>query len=107
MDDPENTRPQDLLRAAAIGEKAGLKYIYAGNLPGNVDNLEDTHCHQCGDILIKRHGYLVQDYRLTQDGRCPSCSTVIPGRWTAKFDGQIADHPFLPRRSSRLVTIPS
>ena len=106
MDDPENTRPADLLRAAAIGKKAGLKYVYAGNLPGNVDDLEDTHCHQCGEMLIKRHGYFVQDYRLTRDGRCPSCSTVIPGRWAAKFDVQITDHPFLPRRGSGLVTIP-
>ena len=49
MDDPENTRPQDLLRAADIGRKAGLRYVYAGNLPGNVSSLEDTRCHQCGD----------------------------------------------------------
>jgi pyruvate formate lyase activating enzyme len=106
MDDPENTRPADLLRAATIGKKAGLKYVYAGNLPGNVDDLEDTHCHLCGEILVKRHSYFVQDYRLTRDGRCPSCSTVIPGRWAAKFDGQITDHPFLPRRGSGFVTIP-
>src|ERR1700720_3233589 len=87
MDDPENTRPADLLRAATIGKKAGLKYVYAGNLPGSVDDLEDTHCHLCGEILVKRRSYFVQDYRLTRDGRCPSCSTVIPGRWAAKFDG--------------------
>ena len=34
MDDPDNTRPEDLLRAAEIGKQAGLRYIYAGNLPG-------------------------------------------------------------------------
>jgi pyruvate formate lyase activating enzyme len=107
MDDPENTRPEDLLRAAEIGTKAGLRYIYAGNLPDRVADLEDTRCHQCGTTLIKRHSYFVQDYRLTSDGKCPSCKTVIPGRWAAKFEGQIADHPFLPRPSSRLVTIPS
>ena len=107
MDDPENTRPQDLLRAAEIGRKAGLRYVYAGNLPGNVGGLEDTRCHQCGDTLIRRHGYLVQEYRVTPDGRCPSCKTAIPGRWAARFEDQIASHPFLPRRSSRLVTIPT
>ena len=54
MDDPENTRPQDLLRAAEIGRRAGLRYVYAGNLPGKVGGLEDTRCHQCGETLIRR-----------------------------------------------------
>ena len=107
MDDPENTRPEDLHRAAEIGKRAGLHYVYAGNLPGCVGDLEDTRCHQCGEMLIKRYGYFVQDYRLRSDGRCPSCKTAIPGRWAAKFEGQITDHPFLPRRGSHLVTIPS
>ena len=44
-------------------------------------------------------------YRLTPDGGCPSCGTSIPGRWADKFEGQIADRPFFPRRASRLVTI--
>ncbi len=107
MDDPENTRPQDLLRAAEIGKKAGLRYVYAGNLPGNVRDLEDTRCHQCGETLIRRHGYLVQKYRVTSEGQCPSCKTAIPGRWAARFEDQITDRPFLPHPTSRLVTIPS
>ncbi len=107
MDDPENTRPEDLMRAAEIGKNAGLRYIYAGNLPGRVGDLENTRCHQCGEMLIRRHGYLVQEYRITSDGKCPGCQTAIPGRWAAKFQGQIAERPFLPRGSSRLVTIPT
>src|SRR5207245_3724428 len=35
MTDPENTRPETLMRAAEIGRKAGLHYVYAGNLPGD------------------------------------------------------------------------
>jgi len=93
------------LRAVEIGKKAGLRYIYAGNLPGMVGDLEDTRCHNCAETLIKRHSYFIQDYRLTPEGRCPSCATLIPGRWAAKFEGQIADRPFFPRRASRLVTI--
>jgi pyruvate formate lyase activating enzyme len=112
MDDPENTRPADLLRAVEIGRRAGLYHVYAGNLPGRVDSFEDTRCHQCGETLIKRSSYFVQDYRITAEGKCPSCKTVIPGRWAARFQGQIADRPFspgafLPRISSRLVTIPT
>ena len=107
MDDPADTRPQDLLRAAEIGKRAGLRYIYAGNLPGSVGDLEDTRCHQCGDTLIRRHSYFVEDYRLTADGCCLSCKTQIPGRWAARFEDQITARPFLPRRSSGLVTISS
>jgi pyruvate formate lyase activating enzyme len=104
MDDPDNTRPEDLLRAAAIGQQAGLKYVYAGNLPGMVGDHEDTRCHGCEATLIRRDGYFIDDYQLTAEGRCPSCGTQIPGRWASQFAGQIADRPFSPRRS-RLVNI--
>jgi pyruvate formate lyase activating enzyme len=105
MADPENTPPEDLLRAVAIGRKAGLRYVYAGNLPGMVGGHEDTRCHGCGQTVIKRHSYFIEDYRLTSEGHCPSCKTAIPGRWAAKFEAQIADRPFLPRRGPGLVTI--
>src|SRR5262245_65633025 len=36
MTDPENTSARDLMRAAEIGKKAGLRYIYAGNSTGQV-----------------------------------------------------------------------
>jgi len=86
MTSPEDTRPEDLLRAAEIGKGAGLRYIYAGNIPGMVGDLEDTHCHNCGKTLIKRYSYLVEDYRLSPQGCCPFCGAAIPGKWAAKFD---------------------
>ena len=67
MDDPENTRPADLLRAAEIGKKAGLRYIYAGNLPGRVGDQENTRCHNCGETVIQRDGYFIERYRLTAE----------------------------------------
>jgi len=105
MTDPRDTRPDDLLRAAKIGKEAGLRYIYAGNLPGRVGNLEDTRCQHCSATLVKRYSYLVQDYRITAEGACPSCGVLVPGRWARQYDGQITSTPFLPRRASRLVTI--
>ncbi len=105
MEDPDDTRPRDLLRAVEFGKQAGLRYTYAGNLPGMVDDQENTKCHSCGDTLIRRRSYFVEEYRVSADGRCPSCKTAIPGRWPAKFEGQITDRPFLPQRGSRLVTI--
>ena len=85
-----------LLEAAEIGRASGLRYVYAGNLPGQVGDLEDTRCAACGETLIARYGYLIRDYRITRDGRCPACAAPVPGRWSRRFDGQIASRPFLP-----------
>ena len=46
MDDPDDTQAKDLLRAVEIGKQAGLRFVYAGNLPGMVGDHEDTRCHQ-------------------------------------------------------------
>jgi pyruvate formate lyase activating enzyme len=96
MNDPENTTAQMLLAAADIGRGSGLQHVYAGNLPGRVGDLEDTRCASCGDTLLARHGYQIRSYRVTPDGRCPSCGTAVPGRWSARFDGQIISRPFVP-----------
>ena len=103
MTGPQNTTADMLLEAAAIGRANGLRYVYAGNLPGAVRDLEDTRCAACGEPLVSRYGYHVRDYRLTSDGRCPSCAATVPGRWSARFDGQITSRPFVP--GSRRLTI--
>ena len=105
MTDAPNTTAAMLLRAAQIGREAGLRYVYAGNLPGRVGELEHTHCHGCGERLIARYGYLIQQYRLTSDGVCPSCSTAVPGRWSATFEGQRTAFPFLPHDRTRLSIV--
>ena len=102
MTDPENTTAEMLLEAASIGREAGLRHVYAGNLPGQVGDLEDTRCASCGDILVSRYGYYIRDYRITADGTCPSCCAKVPGRWSARFDGQITARPFVPGSRSRL-----
>ena len=81
MTDPDNTPAQTLLRAAEIGREAGLNYVYAGNLPGQVDEYESTFCTKCNKLLIRRHGYVVSEYHLTGQGTCPSCGTKVPGVW--------------------------
>jgi len=105
MTGPENTTAEMLLQAAAIGRAAGLRFVYAGNLPGRVGNLEDTRCAECGDLLVARYGYYVRDYRITADGRCPGCKASVPGVWGRKFDGQIASRPFLPGSRARLSVL--
>ena len=96
MHDPENTTPDMLKRAAEIAHRHGLRYVYAGNIPGRVGDLENTRCHNCRALLVERYGYFIKKYRLTGAGACPDCGTAIPGRWAAGFDGQITDRPFLP-----------
>src|SRR3989441_1441600 len=83
MQDPDNTSPETLLRAARIGEAAGLQYIYAGKLPGRVGRYEDTRCPRCQTTLIRRVGYRILEDRLTGKGRCFNCRQPIPGVWRA------------------------
>jgi pyruvate formate lyase activating enzyme len=106
-EDQRDTNVEDLLRAAEIGQAAGLRYIYAGNLPGMVGPWENTRCAECSETLIRRYGYHIEDYRLTPEGHCPKCAHEIPGRWPKKFEGQITSRPFLPQNRSRLFTITS
>jgi pyruvate formate lyase activating enzyme len=81
MTDPDNTTARDLLRAAEIGRKAGLNFVYAGNLPGRVGPHEHTWCPHCHALLVARNGYVIREYNLTGEGRCPQCGTAIPGVW--------------------------
>jgi pyruvate formate lyase activating enzyme len=98
MTGPGDTTPEMLERAAEIGRLAGLRFIYAGNIPGEVGDLESTRCPSCRETLIERYGYLIRSYRLTASGRCPACETQIPGRWSPSFEGQITSRPlFLSR----------
>ena len=105
MTGPEDTTADMLLAAAAIGRANGLHHVYAGNLPGSVDDLENTRCASCGQTLIARYGYHIRDYRLTPSGCCPGCGAAVPGRWSARFDGQITSHPFLPGSRARLSVL--
>ncbi len=81
MTDPGNTQPHQLLRAAEIGTEEGLRYVYAGNLPGRLGEWENTRCPSCRRTVIERTGFLVQGYHLTREGNCPDCGTAIPGVW--------------------------
>ena len=80
MLDHANTAAGTLLRAADIGKQAGLRYVYAGNLPGRVGSYENTYCPACHTLLIERDGYTILKNAL-QEGACPTCQTPIPGVW--------------------------
>ncbi len=82
MMDRSNTRADQLLCAAEIGKRAGLRYIYAGNLPGLTKSWENTHCPGCKTVLIERLGFQIKKDNVSKTrGICPGCGQKIPGFW--------------------------
>jgi pyruvate formate lyase activating enzyme len=59
-----------------IGKKAGLNYVYLGNVPGHP--AESTYCPGCSKVLIKRYGYEILEYNLDDKNRCSSCGYKTP-----------------------------
>ncbi|MGQ0670026.1 MAG: AmmeMemoRadiSam system radical SAM enzyme [Actinomycetota bacterium] len=106
MTDPDNTTAETLIRGAEIGQEAGLRYVYAGNLPGRVGEYENTYCPHCRYRLIERLGYVILDYRITDDGQCPKCATLIPGIWPkSRQEVRLGTEFDLFRRAPRPVTL--
>lgn len=64
-----------LQQARDIGSEAGLRYVYLGNVRGG----EDTSCHSCGSLLIRRSGFRILENRVRADGRCPDCDAKVSG----------------------------
>jgi pyruvate formate lyase activating enzyme len=81
MGDRAATSARALLRAAETGAAEGLRFVYAGNLPGVVRSWENTHCPGCRAVLVERLGFRVLSNRIGPDGRCPDCRRAIPGVW--------------------------
>ncbi|HSQ27022.1 MAG TPA: AmmeMemoRadiSam system radical SAM enzyme [Anaerolineales bacterium] len=82
MNDRSRTPVNTLVRAAEIGQEAGLRYVYAGNIPGRVGEYENTICPHCQTVLIERSGFSIQKYHLTNQGCCPNCGAKQPGIWS-------------------------
>ena len=62
--------------ARQIGLKAGLRYVYCGNIPS--DRSESTFCHECGAELISRNYFTIEENKL-QDDKCAQCGTAVAG----------------------------
>jgi pyruvate formate lyase activating enzyme len=77
--------PQETIdRACEIGKKAGLKFIYAGNVPGHES--ESTRCYNCGKIVVKRRGYETQVTGLN-GSRCKYCEAELNFRVLGPKEG--------------------
>jgi len=62
-------------RACGIGSDAGLRYVYGGN----VNIFQDTRCHKCGAVVIRRRGYRTDTAGLAAGGVCGGCGEKISG----------------------------
>jgi pyruvate formate lyase activating enzyme len=87
------TPPETLRRARAIARKAGLRYVYTGNVHDR--EADATYCPGCNAAVIERDWYEILATRLDGD-RCAACGTQIPGR----FDGAVGN---FGRRRMRVV----
>jgi pyruvate formate lyase activating enzyme len=76
MDNLPSTPTQTLIQAREIGQNAGLKFVYLGNLPGMGG--ENTDCPGCGKTLIERRSFHVLRNQV-QEGKCPHCKAAIYG----------------------------
>ena len=58
-----------------LGINQGLHYVYVGNFGAWG---QDTLCGRCQKLLIKRDGFNILEYHLTQN-RCVFCQAALPG----------------------------
>ena len=82
MSEAAATTPSALARAAEIGAGEGLRYVYAGNRPGETASWEDTRCPGCRKTLVRRRGFRILENRIGTAGACPDCAAPVAGRWT-------------------------
>lgn len=78
MTDRPATPSSSLRKAREIGLRAGLRYVYEGNIPGAGG--ENTVCPSCQSRLVRRSGFTIEENRLV-DGGCPQCGERIAGLW--------------------------
>ncbi len=76
MKDHDYTKVETLKKAYDIAKKAGLYYVYLGN----ISLPEDTYCPKCDKLLIDRSGYSVTLNEI-KGGKCPNCGREIEGVW--------------------------
>jgi pyruvate formate lyase activating enzyme len=72
-----STNIKTLRKAVDIGKKAGLKYVYQGN----VREGENTYCPKCGKLLIERNIFNITSNNMKNDN-CSFCGEHVVGKWT-------------------------
>lgn len=60
-----------LQKAHDLGKKAGLKYVYLGNVI--TEKGENTYCPGCKKLVVERMGYNTRVLAVTDEGKCRYC----------------------------------
>jgi pyruvate formate lyase activating enzyme len=81
MRDVPPTPASTLTRARDIALKAGLHYVYTGNVHDTTGGT--TFCPGCHEPVIVRDWYRIDQYSVTPEGRCPHCGAAISGHFGA------------------------
>jgi len=76
MKDIPPTPLKTMQKAKHIGLKAGLLYVYLGNIESNEGMY--TKCPQCGQVLISRSYFGIMENNIVQN-KCPNCGEEIAG----------------------------
>lgn len=71
------TPVETVLKALEMGRKASLRYLYCGNMRDG--KWENTWCHHCGALLLRREGLGLIENHLNPSGTCPECGTPCAG----------------------------
>ncbi|MCD6323950.1 MAG: AmmeMemoRadiSam system radical SAM enzyme [Desulfurococcales archaeon] len=71
MRDVPPTPVKTLEELAKIAKEEGLHYVYIGNVPGHP--LEHTYCPKCGELVVRRYGFQIVEWRLKEGNTCPKC----------------------------------
>ena len=74
--DLPRTPVKTMEKAYETAKKEGLKYVYLGNVHGH--ELENTYCHNCGNLVVERTILGVSKFLLKKDLKCPKCGEKIP-----------------------------
>jgi pyruvate formate lyase activating enzyme len=75
LTDASPTSGMILDKAFSIGKEAGLTYVYQGNMR----QVEETYCSNCGKLLVSRQGFMISTF-YDSTGTCPACHTPLHGR---------------------------
>jgi pyruvate formate lyase activating enzyme len=72
-----------------LAKEMGFNYVYIGNVPGHP--YENTYCPKCGNMVIRRDGFRILEWHLTEDMRCNDCGYKLP------IKGKLSKHAFEDR----------
>ena len=67
---------ETLMDAHSIAHREGVKYVFIGNVESR--GYDDTVCQGCWETVVRRRGYVIDEWHLDEDNNCEYCGAPIP-----------------------------